>query len=185
MVFFGLNLSTNAWYSSDSSPASAADIPASNASAANAATSGISVSGVSGFDLGSPLFGLFSPKASAKAAGSSKIMVSASNPARARSMPSALISPNSSASISVSQPDCSASRLSARIYARRCASVRCSTSTHGTSVMPSACAASTRPWPAMIFRSLSISTGLTKPNSRRLALICAIWLSLCVLAFRA
>ena len=51
--------------------------------------------------------------------------------------------------------------------------------------MPSACAASTRPWPAMIFRSLSISTGLTKPNSRRLALIWAIWLSLCVLAFRA
>ena len=174
MVFFGLNFSTNAAYSSDSSPASAAAIPASNASAASAAASGVSVSGVSGFDSGSPLFDLLSPKVSAKAAGSSKIMASVSNPVNARSMPSALISPSSSASISVSQPDCSASRLSARMYARRCASVRCSTSTHGTSIMPSALAASTRPCPAMIFRSLSMITGLTKPNSRRLALICAI-----------
>ena len=185
MVFFGLNLSTNAWYSSDSSPASAAAIPASNASAASAAASGVSVSDVSGFDSGSPLFDLLSPSASAKAAGSSRIMASASNPASVKSMSALFISPSSSASISVSQPDSSASRLSARIYARRCASVRCSTSTHGTSVMPSACAASTRPCPAMIFRSLSMITGLTKPNSRRLALIWAIWLSLCVLAFRA
>jgi hypothetical protein len=39
--------------------------------------------------------------------------------------------------------------LSAMMYARRCASVRYEASMHGTSVMPSLRAASTRPWPAM------------------------------------
>ena len=95
------------------------------------------------------------------------------------------MSPSSIATMSKSQPLISARRLSARMYARRLASDRCSTNTHGTSVMPSACAASTRPCPAMIFPAASISTGLIKPNSRMLALSCAICASLCVLVFRA
>src|SRR5512140_2155009 len=44
---------------------------------------------------------------------------------------------------------------------------------HGTSSRPSKCAASTRPWPAIMPSSSSISTGLVKPNSRIEAAICA------------
>jgi len=39
---------------------------------------------------------------------------------------------------------------------------------HGTSSRPSKCAASTRPWPAIMPSSSSISTGFVKPNSRML-----------------
>ena len=71
------------------------------------------------------------------------------------------------------------------IYARFCASVRCSANTQGTSVIPSSLAARTRPCPAMMFRSLSTMTGLTKPNSRKLARSWSICSLLWVRALRA
>ena len=43
----------------------------------------------------------------------------------------------------------------------------------GTSAMPIAFAASSRPWPAMIEPSGSIRIGLVKPNSRIEAAICS------------
>ena len=54
----------------------------------------------------------------------------------------------STRSISSSHLASSAKRLSARMYAFFCASVRWSTNTHGTFSMPSARAAATRPCPA-------------------------------------
>jgi hypothetical protein len=51
---------------------------------------------------------------------------------------------------------------------------------HGTSSRPSKCAARTRPSPAIMPSSSSISTGLVKPNSRIEAAICATCWSLCV-----
>src|SRR6202040_1919244 len=55
---------------------------------------------------------------------------------------------------------------------------------HGTSSRPSKCAASTRPWPAIMPSSSSISTGLVKPNSPIEAAICATCWSLCVRFWR-
>ena len=52
-------------------------------------------------------------------------------------------------------------------------------------IMPSALAASTRPWPAMMLLSKSMSTGVTKPNSRRLARIWLICFAPCFLALFA
>ena len=46
---------------------------------------------------------------------------------------------------------------------------------HGISSMPNDRAASTRPWPAMMVSSLSINTGLVKPNSIIEAAIWATW----------
>jgi hypothetical protein len=40
--------------------------------------------------------------------------------------------------------------------------------------MPSRFAAAARPWPAMMQRSASISTGLVKPNASMLLAICRI-----------
>ena len=66
---------------------------------------------------------------------------------------------------SLSHPASSDILLSARIYAFFCASDKCSTNTHGTSLMPSSFAAAILPCPARTLYSRSISTGLTKPNS--------------------
>lgn len=85
----------------------------------------------------------------------------------------------------MSQPADSASRLSARTYARRCVGVRCANSMQGTSFIPSFRAASTRPCPAMMPFSPSTSTGFVQPNSRMLAAIWATCSSLWVRAFRA
>ena len=88
--------------------------------------------------------------------------------------------PSSISSAFTSHSAISLMRLSARMYALRCASVRLETITQGTSVMPSARAAITRPWPAMMLLSKSTRIGVTKPNSRRLPrilLICSgVWI---------
>ena len=92
---------------------------------------------------------------------------------------------SSISSIAESHSPASVSRLSARIYALRWASVRPVATTQGTSCIPSALAASTRPCPAMILQFSSIRTGATKPNSRRLARICDICAALWRLALFA
>lgn len=55
----------------------------------------------------------------------------------------------------------------------------------GTSARPSAIAAATLPWPAMILPSASTSTGLRNPNAMIDDLICATCRSLCRRALRA
>ena len=122
-----------------------------------------------------------SPPGSAK----SFSISSASKPVISRSKPSSLRSANSRAKSSSSHPALSASLLSARIYARFCASVRCSTNTQGISVKPSSRAAIMRPCPAIMFNSLSTMIGLTKPNSRREERSCKICSLLWVRAFLA
>ena len=108
-----------------------------------------------------------------------------SNPVMERSNPSSCSSCISTDSSSSSQPASNAIRLSARMYAFFCASVRWSAYTHGTSVMPSSFAAMMRPCPARTLYSLSIMTGLTNPNSRREERSFRICSLLCVLALLA
>ena len=82
----------------------------------------------------------------------------------------------STRSMSSSHPASSAMRLSARMYAFFCASVRWSANTQGNSVMPSARAAAILPCPAITPKLRSMMTGLMNPNSRRDArslLICS------------
>ena len=99
---------------------------------------------------------------------SNKSAISASSkPVRPRSKPRFCNSSISTDSNSSSQPASNAIRLSARIYAFFCASVRWSAYTQGTSAMPSSFAAMMRPCPASTLYSRSIMTGFTKPNSRR------------------
>jgi hypothetical protein len=57
------------------------------------------------------------------------------------------------------------------MYARRCLGVRCASSMHGTSTMPSLRATNTQLCPAMIPFSPSTRTGLVNPNSRMLPAI--------------
>ena len=90
-----------------------------------------------------------------------------SKPVSPRSNPRFCNSSISTASSSSSQPASNAIRLSARIYAFFCASVRWSAYTQGTSAIPSSFAASILPCPARTLYSLSMMTGLTNPNSRR------------------
>ena len=90
-----------------------------------------------------------------------------SKPVKPRSNPRFCNSSISTASKSSSQPASNAIRLSARIYAFFCASVKWSTYTQGTSVIPSSFAAMMRPCPARTLYSLSMMTGFTNPNSRR------------------
>ena len=90
-----------------------------------------------------------------------------SKPVKPRSNPRFCNSSISTASSSSSQPASNAIRLSARMYAFFCASVRWSAYTQGTSVMPSSFAAMMRPCPASTLYSRSIITGFTKPNSRK------------------
>ena len=52
-------------------------------------------------------------------------------------------------------------------------------------MIPSFCAASTRPCPAMMPPSSSIRTGVVQPHSLMLPAIWDTWVSECVLAFRA
>ena len=90
-----------------------------------------------------------------------------SKPVKPRSNPRFCNSSISTASSSSSQPASNAIRLSARMYAFFCASVRWSAYTQGTSVMPSSFAAMMRSCPASTLYSRSIITGFTKPNSRK------------------
>ena len=105
-----------------------------------------------------------------------------SNPVRPRSKPRFCNSSISTASNSSSQPASNAIRLSARMYAFFCASVRWSAYTQGTSAIPSSFAAIMRPCPASTLYSRSIMTGFTKPNSRREERSFRICSLLCVLA---
>ena len=108
-----------------------------------------------------------------------------SNPVMERSKPSSCNSCISTDSSSSSQPASNAIRLSARIYAFFCASVRWSAYTQGTSAMPSSFAAMMRPCPASTLYSRSIITGFTNPNSRREERSFRICSLLCVLALLA
>ena len=108
-----------------------------------------------------------------------------SNPVMERLNPSSCNSCISTDSSSSSQPASNAIRLSARMYAFFCASVRWSAYTQGTSAIPSSFAAIMRPCPASTLYSRSIITGFTKPNSRREERSFRICSLLCVLALFA
>ena len=70
-------------------------------------------------------------------------------------------------------------------YARRCSSVRWSSTITGASVSPSCAAARMRPWPAITSPSPATSTGTVQPNFAIDAAIFATWSAPWVFAFRA
>jgi len=108
---------------------------------------------------------------------------SAEKPNAATSISAACTLASASRSSAWSQVAFSAIRLSARRSASFCAGDKCRSTITGTLAMPSAAAASNRPWPAISTPSSSTSSGLVKPKARMLALSCSSCPALCTRAF--
>ena len=107
-------------------------------------------------------------------------------PIASRSISPACCNPASASRSSAwSQVAFSAMRLSARRSASFCAEPRCFSTITGALAMPSASAASSRPWPAISTPSSSTSSGLVKPKASMLALICSSCSAECTRALPA
>ena len=110
-------------------------------------------------------------------------MLSHSNPVSVTSKSRSESSASSRSTISISHDPSSPNRLSARIYARRCSSLRPSINTHGTELIPSCFAASILPCPAIRLKSESIRHGDRNPNSEMLSFSFSICSGPCIFAF--